>query len=323
MDKRYFIGIDMGATFVKIARVGVSGDLIHKREFAVSDFRTRQRLIYKMVTEVSLLMGKEKRSCLGVGIGVPGPVDFKRGIIYDLTNIPGWKMVPIRDIISRKLAARVFVDNDANCACLGEMLWGAARGYRNIICLTLGSGVGGGIIIDGGLYHGPGYSAGEVGHVCIDPDGPACNCGGRGCVETFVGNKAIVREVIRRLKSGKKSLVYRLVNGDTSKITPQVLSQAAAKGDRLAIDVWQLVGFRLGVALASMINMLDPDIIVIGGGVSKSGDVLFDSIRKTVHERAMSIFVKGLKIKRARFVENAGIIGAAALVKISSNGGRL
>lgn len=315
MGKKWIIGIDFGATYVKLAKLNLRGTISRKSFFATGDFKSRDSLILKIIREVDYLIGKDKKSVLGVGIGVPGQVDYEKGIIYNLTNVKGWRNVALKDIMRKKLRLPVYLDNDANVACLGEMVWGAARGYNNIVCITLGSGVGGGIIIDGEVYHGRGYSAGEIGHICIDRDGPRCNCGGRGCMETFVGSRYIVKDVVGRLKRGAKSIVLNLAEGRFSNITPEIIDKAARKGDGFAIGIWKEVSCNIGIGLVSVVNMLNPEIIVIGGGISKTGKVLVDAIRQTIRKRAIDIFVKGLKVVRARFVEDAGVVGAAALVK--------
>lgn len=315
MSKRWIIGIDFGATYVKLARLDLKGKIIRKAFFPTASFKSRESLILKMIEEANHLIGKDRKSILGLGIGVPGQVDYQKGIIYNLTNVKGWRKAALKDIMRKRLGLPVYIDNDAQVAALGEMEWGAARGYKNIVCITLGSGVGGGVIIDGELYHGRGYSAAEIGHICIDKEGPCCNCGNRGCMETFVGASYIVKEVTRRLKRGARSTILKLAKGKFSNITPELIDQAARKGDSFAKGIWRDVGYNIGVGLSSVVNMLHPEIIVIGGGISKTGKLLFDTISQTIGDRAIEIFVKDLKVVRARFIEDAGIVGAAALVK--------
>ncbi|NQT90805.1 MAG: ROK family protein, partial [Candidatus Omnitrophica bacterium] len=287
------IGIDFGATFIKLAKLDLKGKMIEKRSFKTKAFTSRDGLIKEILKETQSLIGKDKSRVLGVGVGVPGQVDYKKGLIYNLTNVKGWKRVPLKAILKKGLGLPVYVDNDANVAALGEAEWGAAVNCRNIICITLGSGVGGGIIIDGKVYHGRSYSAGEIGHICIEREGPSCNCGGRGCIEAFVGNTYIVREVVKRLKKGKRSIILKLAGGKYSNITPKVIDEASRKGDSFAKGIWKEAGSNIGIFLTSVINILNPEIIVIGGGVSKTGRVLFDAIRKTIDERAIDIFLKG------------------------------
>jgi glucokinase len=307
--------MDFGATYIKLALVSTKGIIIKKDFFSTKQFGSRKRLISEIIERINLLIGNRKKNILGLGCGVPGQVDYKNGMIYNLTNVKGWKRVPLRGILREVLGFPVFVDNDGNTAALGEMQWGAAKGYRNIICLTLGSGVGGGIIIDGNVYRGRAYSAGEVGHICIDKTGPKCGCGSNGCLESFVGNSYIVKDTVKRLKNKRRSIILRSAGGRFSKITPEIISNAAKKGDNLAIAIWNTVGENLGIGLSSMVNIFNPEIIVIGGGMSRAGSVLFKSMRNSLRKRAIDIFTKGLVIRKAKYLEDAGIVGAAALVK--------
>jgi len=314
--KTKIISVDFGATFIKLGKLSLTGAIIEKDFFPTREFKTRDSLISNIVEKVSVLIGKDKPKVLGIGVGMPGPVDYDRGVIYNLTNVKGWKNVHLKAILKKKFKGLpVFIDNDANAAALGEAQWGAAKGCKDIVCVTLGSGVGGGLIIGGEVYRGRGYSAGEIGHLSIERYGPQCNCGGSGCMEAFVGNSYIVKDVIKRLKNGQRSIILKLCEGKYSKITPEVIDRASKKGDRFSINIWKEVGSNIGIGLSSIVNILNPEIIVIGGGVSKTGKILFDAIRKAIRENAMDIFTKDLVVKRAKFVEDAGIVGAAALVK--------
>jgi glucokinase len=315
MRKRdLIIGVDVGATFIKVGLLDTSGNILKKSAFSTTEYSLRDKLIDRIVREVREISGADEYRVLGLGIGVPGPVDYKKGIIYNLTNVKGWKNVFLRDILKKKTGFSVFIDNDANAACAGESRWGAARGCRDIVCITLGSGVGTAVMIDGNIYRGRGYSAAEMGHICIDKNGPKCNCGANGCIETFLGNSYIVKDVVKELKQGKKSILLRLADGHYGNITPKLIDKAAKMGDRFCVDVWKKAGENLGIGLAGIVNTLNPEIIVIGGGLSKAGKPLFDSVRDTVKNRAIKIFTKDLKIRRARFIEDSGTAGAAALV---------
>jgi glucokinase len=216
--------------------------------------------------------------------------------------------------LKKRLGVPVFVDNDVNVMALGEMRFGAAREASNMLCITLGTGVGGGLIFDGKLYRGSSYAAGEFGHVPIGIDGPKCNCGGKACVEAYVGNRYIVRDVIARIEAGEKTMIKKLAGGDLSKITPETIDEAAANGDRFAKNVWVDVGNKVGIGLAGAVNLLNIEKIVIGGGVAEAGKVLFDSIRDTIAARAMKLSAKTVKVVRAKLGYDAGVIGAATLV---------
>ncbi|MDP8296986.1 MAG: ROK family protein [Candidatus Orphnella occulta] len=312
--KNRILAIDFGATFVKFGLLNLKGEILKKGSFSTKAHLSRKSLVSRIITESELMITGLKKSLLGVGIGVPGPVDYKKGVIYNLTNVKGWRGVPLRDIIRSQLKVPVFVDNDANAACIGEAKWGAAKGFKDVVCITLGSGLGSAVMIDGKIFRGRGYSAAEMGHMCIERHGLKCNCGSRGCLETFAGNSYIVKEAVNRLKRGEKSILSKLTDGKLSEITPKLIHEASKKGDQFSIKVWQRMGENVGIGLSNIVNIFNPEVIVIGGGLAKSGKFLFDSIKTTVKARAMPIFTKDLKIKKAKFIEDAGTVGAAALV---------
>jgi glucokinase len=261
----------------------------------------------------------KKTQIYGVGIGVAGPIDFNKGYIHYLTNVKGWKNTPLKKMLSNKIKLPVYVDNDVNVVTLGELAYGAGKGYDNAICLTLGTGVGGGIVINGHLYRGANFTAGEIGHIPINMEGPKCNCGGRACLERYVGNKYIVRRAKSLLRNNKRSLIAKLVDNDLSKITPKVISQAAKKKDKIALQIWREIGEYLGVALSGLINTLNPEVIIIGGGVSKAGKPLFDVIKNTIKLRAMKNPASFVQIVPATLGEEAGIIGASVLAVRGKN----
>ncbi len=312
--KNRILGIDFGATFVKFGLLNLKGEILQKSSFSTKAHISKESLISRIIAESESMTNGFKKNILGVGIGVPGEVDYKKGTIYNLTNVKGWRNVYLRDIIKSRLKMPVFIDNDANAACLGESKWGAVKGYKDVVCITLGSGLGSAVMIDGKIFRGRGYSAAEMGHICIERDGLRCNCGSRGCLETFAGNSYIVKEALDRLKKGEKSILLKLANAKLSDITPKLIHEAAKKGDKFSIKVWQRMGRNVGIGLSSIVNIFNPEVIVIGGGLAKSGKFLFDSIKTTVKARAMPIFTKDLKIKKAKFIEDAGTVGAAALV---------
>jgi glucokinase len=241
-----------------------------------------------------------KKGVAGVGLGLPGPIDTDRGIVHFFPNIPGWSSVPFAAILKKKISLPVFIDNDANVMALAEFKAGAAKGSRNAVCLTLGTGVGGGLILDGRLYRGSGYAAGEIGHMPLNEAGPKCNCGGSACLESYIGNRRI------------SARVKQVFGKD---IPLEEVSRMANAGNARARRVWTDVGNKLGVSLAGIVNLLNPDCIVIGGGVAKAGRLLFDTVKKTIRERAMSVQAKIVKVVPAKLGYDAGLIGAGFLVK--------
>ncbi len=312
--KNRILGIDFGATFVKFGLLNLKGDILKKSSFSTKAHISKQSLISRIIAESESMTNGLKKNILGVGIGVPGQVDYKKGTIYNLTNVKGWRDVCLRDIIKSRLKIPVFIDNDANAACIGESKWGAGKGFKDVVCITLGSGLGSAVMIDGKIFRGRGYSAAEMGHICIEREGLRCNCGSRGCLETFAGNSYIVKEALGRLKKGEKSILLKIAGAKLSNITPKLIHEAAKKGDQFSIKVWQRMGKNVGIGLSNIVNTFNPEVIVIGGGLAKSGNFLFDPIRATVKARAIPIFTKDLKIKKAKFIEDAGTVGAGALV---------
>ncbi len=311
------VGVDIGGTNIKFALMDRKARLKGRRIFSTAKFKGKKVLIDKIVNQVENIIsesGLSRKDIIGVGVGIPGAVDIITGTIHYLTNIPGWQEVPFGNILKKRLGLPVFVDNDVNVMALGELFFGAGIGAKNMLCITLGTGVGGGLILEGKLYRGSSSAAGEFGHMPINIDGPKCNCGSRACVEAYVGNHYIARDVIARIKKGEKTSIKKLAGNDLSKITPEIISRAARAGDRFAKKVWIDAGNKIGVGLAGVVNLLNVEKIVIGGGVAEAGKILFDSIKKTIMTRAMKLPARTVKVVKAKLRSDAGLIGAAALV---------
>ena len=324
--EKCIIGIDLGGTNTKVALVNKKGKIIAERGLITKNYRKKEELIDAIAGEVEKIMfakGLKKPDLSGIGIGIPGLIDIERGVVHYLVNIAGWNNVPVVKLFEERLHIPAFVDNDVNVMALGEFTFGAGRGTRNMVCLTLGTGVGGAVIINGALYRGSAFSAGEIGHIPINADGPRCDCGGAGCLERYVGNQFIAKAAVDHIKKGQKTVIAKLVNGDLGKVTPEVISNAARYGDKLALHIWQDTGRYLGIALAGVVNLLNPEKIVIGGGVANAGKVLFDAVKETIKQRAMRLPAKTVKIVKAKLGEGAGVIGASVLVKTQIQGKRL
>lgn len=304
--KKFLIGIDAGATNIKAGLIDpTSYKVIFRTLLSTGHYKPKkEKLIEAFSKAVDLILRKNnlsKKDILAVGLGLPGPIDSQKGIVYFLPNIPGWKNIPIKRILERKLRIPVFVDNDVNLITLAEWRLGAARGAKNLLCITLGTGVGGGLILDNKLYRGAHFLAGEIGHSPINEFGPTCNCGGQAHLERYVGNKYILASARNVFK-----------NKD---LTLEKISLLAKKGNRAAINIWQDVGRRVGIALCSAVNLLNLEIIVIGGGVSSAGKPLFESIKKTILKSAMPILGRQVRIVKSSLSSDAGILGAAILAK--------
>jgi len=303
MAHKFIIGIDLGGTNLKIGLLDLKYNIKLKRILTTRKFSKKQDLISAIINSVNKIIEEnklKKSDIYGVGLGLPGPIDEKSGVVHFFPNIPGWREVNLKQILQKSLKLPVVLDNDAKLMCLAEYNLGAAYGFKNALCLTLGTGVGGGLIIGGKLYRGASNAAGEIGHTPINEKGPKCNCKGTACLETYIGNNKIIKEA-RRIFNRAISL--------------EELSTLAKKRNKAALNIWIKVGTRLGIALAGIINLLNLDVIVIGGGVSNAGTVLFDTVRKTINERAMNVQACHVKVLKAKLGSDAGLIGAAVLVK--------
>lgn len=303
MIKKYIIGIDLGGTNLKVALLDINFRIKDKEVLSTRSFLEKDDLILGIIYAVNRFIKYNhlsKAEILGVGLGLPGPIDAKAGIVHFFPNIPGWKEVRLMDILRNKLGLAVSLDNDAKLMALAEHKLGAAKGFQNALCMTLGTGIGGGLIINGRIYRGFNNAAGEVGHLGINENGLDCNCGASGCLEAYVGNQRIMEQSRKALRRN---------------LTPEELSLLALKHNKAAIDIWRQTGAHLGFALAGVVNLLNLDAIVIGGGVAKAGKALFESIANTLKNQAMSVQAKRVKILRAKLGSDAGLIGAAIMVK--------
>ncbi len=246
-----------------------------------------------------------------ISIAAAGAVDTERGLVTSSPNLPGWHDIPLRDMVSSKYKIDTILINDANAEALGEYELGAGRGVSNLILLTIGTGIGGGIIVNGKLYTGASGSAGEVGHITIDVNGPRCSCGNIGCWETLASGRAMAREAIARISHGEKSILVEMVKGEVEKITTEKIGEAARRGDPLALEVISRAATYLGVGMVSLVNAFNPEVIIVGGGVAKMGELLLEPARQVVRERAFRLAAGAVRIVPAQLGEDGGILGAA------------
>lgn len=322
MAKRlYYIGVDLGGTYTKIALVDKDMKIVSKKVLDTMDYK-RDALIDGIAASIIDILCErnlKKKDISGIGMGVAGLVDNKKGIVRYLTNVPGWRNVRLKNLMERRLNIKTYVDNDVNVMALAEFYKGAGRGARNLVCITLGTGVGGGVVIDGKLYRGSASSAGEIGHIPINERGPRCNCGGAACIESYIGNRYLIERLKRAIKSGKKTVLGKTAKKDFSNLTPESVYKAALLGDEFAVDFWNEIGGRIGIMLAGVINLLNPDRIIIGGGMADAGRFLFNPLKKTVRERAIAIPRRHVKIVKAQLGKDAGLAGAAVLVSLEKN----
>ncbi|MBL7069405.1 MAG: ROK family protein [Candidatus Omnitrophica bacterium] len=317
--RKYYVGIDIGGTNTKVAILGRRFAILNKISFPTTLFKTPQRLLTAITDSIFSLLKKRDiglKEVSGIGVGIAGLVDAEKGVIRNLINIPHWRGLNIKHYFERIFKIPAFVDNDANVMTLAEFYRGAGRGSRNLVCLTLGTGVGGGIVIDRRLYRGSTSSAGEIGHIPINERGPKCNCGGIACIESYIGNRYLIKALIRRIKRERSSLLKKMIDGKYSDLTPELVFKAARRGDKFAIDFWRMVGARLGTMLTGVINLLDLDKVVIGGGIAGAAEYFFPSLQEKIKLNAMEIQGRHVKIVKAKLGKDAGLVGAAVLVSI-------
>jgi glucokinase len=251
----------------------------------------------------------------GIGIACAGGIDTGRGVVVTPSpNMPEWSDVPLADIVRKNFDVNIFVLNDASAAALGEHRYGAGRGVRNLVLFTLGTGIGGGIIIEDELYLGAVGGAGEFGHMTVAADGPKCGCGNTGCLEMFASGRAVARDAIARLHQGAGSSLVKMVDGDIEKITAEQVGIAARRGDPLACDIISRAAYYLGIGMVNAVNIFNPEMVVIGGGMAGLGDMLIAPGRRMIAARAFSVSSVTVRVVIAQLGNEAGVYGAAAFV---------
>ena len=318
--EKWLMGIDLGGTTTKLAFIDQDGRILHKWEIA-TDISEKGSFITTNIAnaiDAKLMELNEPKSRIaGIGMGAPGPVNQQTGTIYEAINL-GWHDYPLKELLETATSLPVAVDNDANMAALGEMWKGAGAGARDLVCVTLGTGVGSGIIHNGTVVQGASGAAGEVGHIAVVTEGgDPCNCGKHGCLETVASATGIVRLAVKALKDpaskGSSMLQKRMDAGEL--LTSKLVFQCAGAGDPLAKSVADRVMWYLGLALSHIGNVLNPDKIVIGGGVSHAGNILLEGVRDSFEGFAFKRVKKSTEISLATLGNDAGVIGAAWLIK--------
>ena len=313
---RFVLGIDIGGTNLVVGSVAEDGSsMVASASEPTHSEAGASDVVDRLVGLAERAIATTRREApgaeiLGVGVGAPGPLDTKRGIVLLTPNL-GWVNMPLRQLIHDRLALPAALDNDANCAVLGEWWVGAARGARHAIGITIGTGIGGGLIIDGQLYHGASDVAGEIGHTTIDTEGRRCKCGNYGCLEAYASGPNIALRAVEELEAGAESRLRALVGGDLQKITAQTVYQAAADGDELALEVVNDTAKFLGVGIGNLLNVFNPEVVVVCGGVTLAGDHLFEPLRREVARRAFKPAVTACRIVPGELAGTAGVYGAA------------
>lgn len=317
MAKR--IGIDVGGTNVKIALVDDNGKIIYSNSvptYAKMGYEYTVNNIKQAIKDLMKETNTTSSDIEGIGFDFPGQVDCKTGVVKLAPNIPGWVNVPIAQMIEDEFHIPTRIDNDVRCAALGELKFGAGRGCENFICITVGTGIGSGIVINGKVVRGATNAAGELGHIKLQMNGgPICGCGDTGCLEAFASGPAIVAMAQEYIKGGKSTKFREMAAVEGGEITPYMVAKAAEEGDPVAKRIFEIVGEYIGIGLTSVINLLNPERVIIGGGVAESGELLLGPIRKTIKERAMVVAGNAVEIVPAQLGNSAGVIGASMLIE--------
>jgi len=313
--KKNRIGVDIGGTNIKIALVDTKGSIIYSNTTP-----TRAEMGYEYtignIKQAIIDLAKETKIDIStieaIGFGFPGQIDYKNGIVRMLPNIPGWVDVPVAKIMEEEFKVPTRLDNDVRCAALGELNFGAGKGCENLVCITVGTGIGSGIILNGKLIRGASNAAGEIGHIKLTlHDGPLCGCGDFGCFEAYASGPAIVAMAREYIAGGKSSKYKEMA---TEELSPYIVAQAALQGDVVAKRIYTKMGETIGIGLSSVVNLLNPEKIIIGGGVAEAGDILLEPIRKTIAKRAMPIQAAAVEVVPAQLGNSAGVIGASLLI---------
>jgi glucokinase len=328
VKERYIIGVDLGGTNIVAGAMPLDGS----REIAMQTRPTMAdggagavvkriaEMIEQVIVETIEETGATRSDFLGVGIGAPGPLDRANGIVIVTPNL-GWKNFPLRDEVSKRVHLDATLDNDANCATLGEFWRGAAIGGRNVVGMTLGTGIGGGLILEGKLYHGASDVAGEIGHTTIDSTGRRCKCGNYGCLEAYASGPAIAERAREALRGDEgESILVGMAGGDPKKITAQTVYEASKRGDGVAREVVRETARFLGAGVSNLLNIFNPDTVVLAGGVTQAGDALFQPLRAEVKRRAFKPAVQACRIVPGALPLSAGVVGAIATFKMQTLG---
>jgi len=314
-----FIGVDIGGTKVAAGLVSADGKIIYQTRIPMvaNDAAAGLRAVILAIDAVRSATNERGLTTpvSGIGICAPGPLDPRTGVVVNPPNLPGWRNFPLAAEVSKVYNVRVRVDNDGNAAALAEALWGAGRGYHTVICATIGTGIGTGIVFDGKIYHGRTGAAGEGGHTTIDYRGPRCGCGKLGCIEAFAAGPYIARRAAEKVRAGRSSAMLDLAEGCPDRITSEIIGKAHAAGDALAKEVLQETAMLLTIWLGNMIDLLDPDVLIIGGGAGAMLRPFFGEIRENLPKWCVNSHCQEVPIVPAYYGADAGIAGGAALCR--------
>jgi glucokinase len=306
------LGIDIGGTKSIVGVAEPSGKLLAHKRIETPNALGPDANLRAIISAARQIVGRPASPLSGIGIACGGPLDRKSGTLGRVVNMPDWDGICITEVFSNEFGAPAYLDNDATAAALGEALFGAGRGIDHFVYFTISTGIGGGIIIGGRPYRGCGENAGEFGHTKIVPDGPPCNCGDRGCLESLASGTAIARIAREGLQSGAQSMIREWISSPQD-VTAELVARAAAGGDPFACEIWSRAMYHLGLGIANVVNVLNPRLVILGGGATKAGDLLLAPVRKVVRERAMKTLACDVEVVPAANSDLVGLMGAFAV----------
>lgn len=311
-----YIGCDLGGTNIKAGLVNVdTGKLLlskHTPTLAKDREAAVMRRMVNLIDELIVESGLDREEIIGIGVSAPGVLDLDKGLTKFLTNFPGkWPDVPLRDTLEEALKMPVCLLNDVRAITLGEFTYGAGRDVDDMACFAIGTGIGGGLVLNGNLVLGINGTGGELGHMTIDVNGPRCGCGNYGCVETYASGPAIASMAEKAVRQGQTTMIGEIVDYDLNKITAQIVAKAAAAGDEIAQEIWDIAGKALGTGVANVMVAFGPRMVVISGGVAQAGDLLLDPVKQTIRERVFVMPKEEVEIVLGELGTDAGILGMA------------
>ncbi len=317
---QYIIGVDLGGTKISVGAMPVDGsrEIAMRADLTLAAEGGADAVVGRIASNIEAVIaqtmaetGCARSDFIGIGVGAPGPLDRAKGVVLVAPNL-GWHDYPLKERVEHAVGIRTTLENDANCATLGEWWVGAAKGARNAIGMTIGTGIGGGLILEGRLYHGSSDVAGEVGHTTIDSNGRRCACGNYGCLEAYASGPAIAERAREALSGGETSLLTEMVHDDVARITAATVYEAAKRGDAMAAEVVRDTARFIGIGLANLLNVFNPEVVVIAGGVTQAGEDLLAPIRAEVKRRAFKAAVDACRIVPGALGATAGTVGAVA-----------
>lgn len=285
----YLIGVDLGTLHTTIVITDLLGSVEKRIEYPTDCQLEKDKILEKLKSSIHNIIknsGIKRKKIVGIGVAAPGLID-KKGTMRITPNF-GWRDTPLGEILKKEFHIPVFVDNNVNAMALAESEFGKGQGVKNFVFINVGMGIGSGVVINGELFHGESNCTGEIGHTTVDYNGPKCSCGNKGCLEVMASGPAIAKRAIKAIKEGEKSSISKLANYDLNQVSAEIVSKAANQGDKLGLNIMEEAGGYLGTGIANIINLFNPELVILGGGVIQAGDLIFNPLKKAIQKRAFS-----------------------------------